>query len=551
MRAAALILILLTGAWTAKAHMEMGVPLESDAEARIVVTSCFDNLALPGYAPVNVTINNHSGQTQRWEFEFSSPAYVYGSANVVKSTFTLTAENNGTRTTSLLVPTVLSSNGQMPIQLTVTGYGATGDEQILGGPSTRTGKTRTAFVAISESLGTSLWSGLQAKVDTAGMELMGSTVNPDELPEDWRGLSGVGALWLTGDELNGLSPAQRQAVATWVRTGGWLMLCGVTAVPDDLQYAGFGKVRALPAKLDLSQTAEIIEKLPRREGTFDTGTGARYNELAEVRPNVLLLGGFIGIFAIIVGPVNVFGLARRRRERLFWTTPLMSLCASGLLMGMIVAKDGTGGHGYRRAVVCLFPGSRTAVVRQEQISRTGVLMSSAFQTRDPVSMQELDIVTPDSPLAGSDDTPGRELRNEGTAFAKDWFETRAVQAQRIVAVTPTRAEITLLNAADVRDKGAAPVIVSSFGTTLDTFDYHDENHRPWQGTNIRTGEKQTLQPSNEPVTGLPSDPIVVQEANRSGYFRATASSGDDYVATLGSIRWTDEPVVYVGPVTGE
>ena len=101
MRAAALILILLTGAWTAKAHMEMGVPLESDAEARIVVTSCFDNLALPGYAPVNVTINNHSGQTQRWEFEFSSPAYVYGSANVVKSSFTLTAENNGTRTTSL------------------------------------------------------------------------------------------------------------------------------------------------------------------------------------------------------------------------------------------------------------------------------------------------------------------------------------------------------------------------------------------------------------------------------------------------------------------
>jgi hypothetical protein len=552
MKTAAFLLILLTGAWSAEGRLEIGVPLDSDAGAKIVVTSCFDNLALAGYAPVDVTINNSSGQTREWTFNFASPGYTFGSANSVKSTFTLSAENNGTRTAKLLVPTLLTTNGGLPLQMTVTGYGANGNEQMLGGRSSGySGKTATQFVAISESLGTSIWSSLEAKVGS-GEDLTGSTVSPDDLPEDWRGLSGVGGMWLSGDELNHLSPAQRLAVATWVHTGGWLMLCGVAQAPEDFKYAGFGQVRTLPAKLDLQQTAEIIDELPARGTTFQTGTDPRYNSLAEVKPNVLLLGGFIGIFAIIVGPVSVFGLARRRRERLFWTTPLISLCASGLLMGMIVAKDGTGGHGFRTAVVCLFPESRTAVVRQEQISRTGVLTGSAFQTRDPVYMQELGVVTPDSAWVDPEAT-GRELGNDGTSFGKEWFETRAVQAQRIVAVTPTRAEITLLNGADVRDKGAAPVIVSSFATTLDTFYYHDEHQKEWQGKDVRTGEKQTLQASTDPaqITRLTvgGDFDLQYYTAKVGYFWATASGGEDYVTTLGSIRWTDEPVTYVGPVS--
>jgi hypothetical protein len=161
-------------------------------------------------------------------------------------------------------------------------------------------------------------------------------------------------------------------------------------------------------------------------------------------------------------------------------------------------------------------------------------------------MRQLEI-----PASENGPARGRELRNEGTSYGKGWFASRAAQAQRIVAVVPTRAEITLLNAADVRDKGDAPVIVSSFDTTLDTLSYTDEQHRNWQGQTIRTGQKQTLELESAPAY---SSAFEVTDAPRRlaaqpGYFRATSSHGGDYVATLGSIHWTDQPVNYVGPVT--
>jgi hypothetical protein len=320
-------------------------------------------------------------------------------------------------------------------------------------------------------------------------------------------------------------------------------------MPKDFLFPGFGHVRMLPASLDIDKTKEAIEEelsAPNGPGELASSlaSSSESSDLIEVKPNVPLLFGFMGLFAIIVGPVNVFALARRRRGRLFWTTPFISLCASALLIGMIVAQDGLGGHGVRGAEVCLFPQSRNAVVMQEQVSRVGLLLDSSFQTRDPVFMRQLEL-----PARENGPARGRELRNEGTSYAKGWFVSRAAQAQRIVAVVPTRAEITLLNAADVRDKGDAPVIVSGFDTTLDTLSYTDGQHRNWQGQTIRTGQKQTLESAPENAR-----PFEVTEALRllavqPGYFRATASHGADYVTTLGSIHWTDQPVNYVGPVT--
>ena len=45
-------------------------------------------------------------------------------------------------------------------------------------------------------------------------------------------------------------------------------------------------------------------------------------------------------FGIIVGPVNLFVIARQgRRHRLFWTTPLISLIASLLLIALDITAS--------------------------------------------------------------------------------------------------------------------------------------------------------------------------------------------------------------------
>ncbi len=547
MKIAIRCLIVLLCAARAEARTEEAVPLSADAEAKMSVGSCFDDIALTGYAPIDVTINNHSGQTRKWAIEFASPAYAYGYMNTVRSTFTVSVEDNGTRTIPFMVPTSDVGNGQIPLQVSVSGYGAEAlIEQAIGSRSWN-GKPVTPFIAISESLGTRIWSDMSKRLESDNKDLVGSTVNPDDLPEDWRGLSGVAALWLSNDELNRLAPAQRDAIVTWVHTGGQLMVCGTNTVPVDFQYGGFGQVTALPGGLDEEKTIATIEGLPAHDSKFDAFSTPERTALAAVQPNVPLLGTFMAVFAVVVGPFNVYGLARRRRERLFWTTPLISLGASGLLMGMIVMQDGAGGHGLRSAVVCIFPRSHNEVVVQEQLSRTGLLLDSAFQTRDPSCIEQLQI-QPYKDAAYGAVTPGRELRNDGTAYSKNWFASRAAQAQRIVTVTPTRAEITILNAGDAAH-GAAPVIVSSFETTLDTLSYRGTDNRVWQGKNVRTGEKQTLEPAPATSPSSPATAGLHGFDQQPGYFWAIAGHSRDLVNTLGAIRWTDQPVAYAGPVS--
>ncbi len=541
MKAAALLIIplLALAAREADARMGQAIPLASGAQAKITLGSCFDHVPLGGYAPIDVTIDNQSGETRRWVIEFDSPSFAYMQTDRFQSAFTVTVENNGTRTIPLLVPTAGENRFNAPLGVRVTGYGAENTAQQMIGSQAYSGKTATRFVAISESLGTSIWSSLSSELNSHGKELTGSTVNPDELPEDWRGLSGVGAMWLKQDELNHLTAGQRQAIQTWLHMGGHLYLCDAAKVPDDFWLAGFGRVFLGPATLDVNDTASIISDLPAQNGPDFNTLSSPFASVAEPQPNVPLLGGFMGIFALVVGPWNIFVLARRRRVRLFWTTPLISIGASAALMGVIVLQDGAGGHGNRRAVVCLFPQSHSAVIVQEQISRTGLLLDSTFRTADPVLMEEED---------SSPANQRRTLAIDGNSFSMEWFISRAMQTQRIVAETPTRAGIALLNAAGVA-QGAAPVIVSSFESTLDDLYYTDPRHRTWHGSAVRTGQKQPL----EPVNGITPPASLTQSlydfARQPGSFWAKSSQGREYIATLGSIHWNDEPITYVGPVT--
>ena len=94
------------------------------------------------------------------------------------------------------------------------------------------------------------------------------------------------------------------------------------------------------------------------------------------------------LFGILVGPVNLFVLAKSgRRHRLFITTPLISLGASLLLILLIIFQDGFGGRGMRRVLMEVRPdaGQNAAFLHQEQIARTGILTGTASPWIPPAS----------------------------------------------------------------------------------------------------------------------------------------------------------------------
>ena len=92
----------------------------------------------------------------------------------------VTVDNNGTRTTPLVVPLVGNDNSGPPCRVSVDGYGCQESKfpQYLATKSRSTSNS-TQYVAISESLGTKIWSELEKDLKTnRSLDLCGSTFNP-------------------------------------------------------------------------------------------------------------------------------------------------------------------------------------------------------------------------------------------------------------------------------------------------------------------------------------------------------------------------------------
>src|SRR4051812_44766524 len=85
--------------------------------------------------------------------------------------------------------------------------------------------------------------------------------------------------------------------------------------------------------------------LPDR-GALLLETGALFDAIKEEVLDNGWLAVFLVLFAMIVGPVNLFVFAPAdKRHRLFVTTPIIALVAALGLGVTILMQDGTGGHG--------------------------------------------------------------------------------------------------------------------------------------------------------------------------------------------------------------
>jgi hypothetical protein len=339
----------------------------------------------------------------------------------------------------------------------------------------------------------------------------------------------------------------------WVSRGGALFVCGTPNAPAEFGPAGFGQVTAIAdPRIQVSSTALLIHSL---RGTIESKLANDYSgqwgarkELGEIKANVPLLMVFLMIFGALAGPINLFVFAGHgARHRLFWTTPVISLAASALLFVLIVLKDGFGGSGVRFALVQIMPAAKKSVALQEQISRTGVLRSASFITHDPT------LIAPIT-LDSRTNAPKRKYENVDTKFGGEWFTSRSIQAHWLETIAPTRAEISLLNAAEVRGAGAAPVLVSSMAMPLDQVYFRDDRGGAWQVRNMHTGEKMTLQriasiPNLLPIeSGQRLRDMWDQVKDQTGTFYAVTSDPRALVETLPSIRWKDQRAIYLGPV---
>lgn len=552
MRRLCLALAALALVPAAHAGTELLVEMQRGAEAKITVGSCFNHLPPAGYAPVDIKIENSSTEPRAWAFDFATSQRGYG--NAITSHAELGVPAKSARSFRLIVPLALAPDAYgSPLKVEVSGPGTNQLSTAQFPPLARKSKPLGAFIGMSEPLTARFGSRLEEESKHSTQQLAMTTFRSADLPEDWRALVGFTAFWMTEEEVAQLSAGQRNALHDWFYRGGQLFISGASAAGLALPETGFGKVTVVPAELDVAETWSTIRRL---EPALETHLSEQYTRgsgweairaIGDIEVNVLLLIGFIAVFGAVSGPANLFVFAPAgRRHRLFWTTPAISLVASLVLALLIVLQDGFGGTGHRLALIHVIPAERKQVVLQEQVARTGVLRSSAFTTADPTFI---------APIAL--EPRGVGARHE--AFNADrhfdgWFKSRTLQAQWLESITSTRAEVALLNPAELRDKTAPPVILSSIDAPLEELYYFDEHGGVWRATSVRPGEKSTLQQSSIGLL-LPDEAGPRLKAmwesvwQKRGHFYAKSNAAGALVATLPSIRWEQQRALYFGAVT--
>lgn len=578
-RAALLMVAVATGTTTGRAEVQTiatdsgsGISIEVEGWAGLHSASCGRDI---GLLPVTVTIHNGSTADHVWTVRSLRD---FGNSMGISPDSRLAVAAGATGRKTLFLG--MSSGGWGHANYEISGPGVPG-----GGfhVDLRTPRSHHGSGG-SGALLTGISKAVQAAQGNpfARYTLSGNPLDMATAPDDWRGWSAFRNVMLTEAEWRALSGGARKAVLEWTATGGRAGVLvakgeqrppeGVPpAGPDGRRRVGAGEIifiewdgRTLAAgAVDTfvkGAEAASLEKLiadyspgssttytnygPSRSGGSRDPGFARLNPFGERTLPVAWILGFLSVFALVAGPLNVLVLARKRRSRMFWTTPAISLAATAFLLGLMFLKDGIGGAGARRVLGLLAPDQNALAVIEEDFSRTGVLLGSSFPIREPAWLQPL---FPD----------GQERFLETDDVRRgDWFRSRSDQSFLATAVRPARARIELT------ETDGKPAVISSVEVPLDRLFVIDDEGRYWTATDVGTGEKKLLQSSDADAfqtffASLRDDAGPVRAAaldrvkNLRGYAYASTRGqvGKVAVQTLPAIRWIDERADFISPLT--
>lgn len=559
-----------------------------------------------GYNAVRYTVKNETSETLRFSLASKSAVRLGGDEQILQSAQSFAAPPTQSTTSTLLLPILAIgaqngaySYGGARADMSVTISGAC--NAYLGIKNgLDAGQPAAAFSILLTANDVARFNRLRPS-SRGSNEEFATEFDPAQLPADWRAFAGLDYLSMTSQEWLALVPEVRSAVLQWVESGGVVTV--YTAGENErstLQFPSPGPIHGcgllrnftwdlksldnphLQSEYPANLKSDVASPHPQLQNLRQTGTATHrsYNEryyygsdpdpeasyktrwevlsraMGERSFSMWQVGLILVIFGILVGPVNLFVFAKPgRRHRLFWTTPLISLAASLLLIGYILLSDGTGGHGVRTSIAYVNPTAATVTLRQEQICRTGLLVGGAFTLEEPAVVAP--VVLMDSRWtrlkAGYSRGSAQQFSLRDMTWAGDWFQSRSEQAQSIQMVRSSRGRLELASAA-----GAPPELRSSLAYPLDVVFFADEKE-VWKSTEaLKTGGLVKMQKSDlkefQMALGkhlFANHPSLteMQKGLLPGHFYAlTTHPSAEMITSLKAIDWQENHTLVWGPV---
>lgn len=559
-----------TGPFTAKAAYTVRANTDPQV-VQVEFHSMLDVSPQKGFAPVRISVTNRSSRTASWQFDFRSGQQT-GDMNVFSHAVRVELGAGESRIVEVMCPVYpVPATHQMPaLTVHMIGPGIERDQaRIYSGGYQSSG--RGALMAMSASIANRNKSAVEQMANTGsgrGVTQV-ATLHLDVFSEDVRGFSGVDVLLMTPEEWEDLDGGQRYTLTQWIAQGGHLFLVGEPGegVPQSLRNRmgasetlglGWGSVRMfsreggaiLDAGALLREAGQALILDPQvLNMDFSSRNWALRREIRDLRRPVGLIMITVIAVAVLLGPVNVMVALRRQRPvQLLWVTPLLSVCLSLCMIVVILLLDGFGGKGLRSLTVFLLPEHNLEVVRQEQVSRTGVLLNREMRLPRGAVMQMLNVETQGvnqfaNRVSGRFDLLGDET------WRGNWFASRAIQGQSLQLSRPNRAQLTLFPGQD----GAPPELLSSLDVNLEVIFLRDFEGRHWTADQVRAGSRVRLEPATEREANTFQQGLTLRTQERvapvsgAGTFLAQATPEDgQFLDTLSGIRWDNHRVRYTG-----
>lgn len=562
-------------------------------------------LPAAGYSPFRLILKNGTKSPKSWSLKFTSNASLYGGSYYRGKTPTLISEYaytcppESTKTFDIIVPVVSSIpdshtsllSPSLNIELK---SGNTKNINSFVGSKT----SDLPAILLSSDLYTqhsSVFNSLILHTSStsryANEELV-SEFNPSIMSSDWRAYSGFDAFICTDKDWLTMTPDVQVAILEWNRLGGDILIYNLnpssnlkslninkSETKSNLKQLkrSFGTITINPLanikSLDPKEAKKILTRAKitpskihninnnyQQTDSLHKSTWSLQQQLKNLNFSPLFLILLLITFGILVGPINLFVFAKAgQRHRLFITTPIIALGASLLLIITIIIQDGFGGHGHRVQLIEVRAdnGENKAYVWQEQVARTGVVLSSSFKTSSPALISPLPLA-PSRLSRVTIDNQGGALNyfadnsQDGLSLSGDWFQSRSIHGHYIESIIPLRSKITL------KSNHPTPMINSSFEYPIQNIIYKDNNGQIWTTSNIKAGESKTLTPIN-PVESIKlihkhyanmSEKLKAEVdilSKRKGHFTAFTDQAPA-VSTLESIDWKNTSSIITGPV---
>lgn len=555
-----------------------------DTEVRL--ESVFGGASQQGALPFKITIRNNSGEDRVWGVLLREGGY--NRTLITQWQGAIAVEHGKEVVREVMLPFAPNFASYTYRNLEAT-FSSPGLNPISRNSSYQVNETFPSL-ALSQPLATRSLARLDDIIKKKGRSDLrfGESFEATELPSDWKGYTGLDAILFDRETWLSLGSGPKRAVLEWVRLGGTLHVFFSRTESPEFSLRDLGISGLVPQPGERFQTRFSLGRIELKEwdgkelpssivSTYekmkprsqDLGEAYRSNDwtlaekLGEKPFNSILLFTILLLFAILVAPVNLFYFAGKgKRHRLFYTTPIISVGACLVIVALIFLGDGLGGKGYRAGFADLQSGEdeRKLYLSQEQFSRTGVILSTGFESERDLIIEP---VRPrDSVFFALHRRSGQSTVYNYTEkqFAGGFFRSRSEQAFLLKSAEPTRARIEFQSPPE-NDRG--PVLISSLPTGLGDFFYRDENGEIWKspsGTVTPPGDAIVLETASPDVFRTFIEEQIATVSDRLGTQIATISTAPNRFFTLPvdpspylinthpGIRWSDDHLLLSGTI---